>query len=209
MMKKKLPGNKRTFFVDVITILLFVVIVFVMFSAKPPVKISSTSFTRSSLLFNINVTTNVNCFTCDYQSDILDTVSAVGFNIGNSFIRSGAQLAIPINFIDCHNDVMNSDMKELLRVENHPHILVKIENYKINDNDPKLLTVDIDLNINGTEKEYSIGVMNYQENAKMYVHGSFPVDLKDFCITPPSKFLGLVKVDKIINISFTLVMNQG
>jgi hypothetical protein len=188
---------------------LTVVFLIVMLAGKFPNNSNSFLPSKSSLLLNINVNTNVDCFTCNYESILTDTIVASDNEPEDLIFIDGVQLAIPINFIDCHNEIMNSDLQEMLKADDYPHIFVKINNYEISKTNSDISKAEISLNIDGIDKKYSVDVANYNFKNKMFLKGGFPVNLNDFYIYPPSKFLGLVKVDHEIEINFALVFKMN
>ena len=184
---------------------LFVIIIFTLFSftiildKKPFSKVIS-----NYLNLNINVKTNVDCFTCNFHSEYEDTLG-VAVNSGNSgYSIEGGQYLIPVMLIDCHNGIMNNDLQTMFKASVYPQIMIKINNLSFNkDSGNKgtgLLSVDID----GTDKNYPIIFTNYINNNIMAINGTIAIDLNDFSINPPSKFFGLVTVDKVITINFGL-----
>lgn len=191
----------------ILTFMIFLLIITM--SGKSPDEPKMISLTKSSLFLNINVNTNVDCFTCEYESALADTVSIKNNEPGNMLSFEGFQLAIPVSFIDCHNDMMNSDLQDMLKMEDHPHILVNISDFETSKINYGAGKAEIALNIDGIEKKYEIDIANYFTKDELYFHGSFPVNLNDFCIDPPSRVLGLVKVDKVIKINFALAMNMN
>lgn len=186
-----------------------ILLLIIMMSGKSPDGTKMISMTKSSLILNINVNTNVDCFTCEYESYLTDTVAVKNNVAENSLYFKGVQLAIPVGFIDCHNDIMNSDLRELLKMDDHPHIMVDIDSFEVNRKNFGLSKAEVAINIDGILKNYSIEIANYFTKDKIYFQGSFPVDLNDFSIYPPSKVLGLVKVDKTIKINFALAMSMN
>lgn len=179
-------------------------LLFVMFSGRLPDDSKSFLLSKNSLFLNINVNTNIDCFTCNYQSNLADTIAATDNEPENLIYFDGIQLAIPINFIDCHNEIMNSELRDMLNADDYPHIFVKINNFEISKITSEISKAEINLSIDGIVKYYNVEVMNYNYKNKMFLKGNFAVNLNDFYIKPPSKFWGLIKVDHVININFAL-----
>jgi hypothetical protein len=162
-----------------------------------------------SLYCNITVKTNINCITCNYSAQISDPISITTNSIKDQFsLESGWQL-IPVSQINCHNKIMNNDMQDMLHAAIYPNIKIKISPFQI-DKEPwterkGILTVSI----NGVYRSYEVFLKNCIKNQYLCILGSISVNLKDFGITPPTKFFGLVMVDKTININFNLLIDTA
>lgn len=210
------PAKNRKFFKEIWlcfqNMMIVATIIFflgIMMSGKNPGKSRIIPLSKSSLILNIDVNTNVDCFTCEYESNLTDTIALANDDVKNLLFFEGIHLAIPVNFIDCHNNIMNRDMQNMLKANDHPQIMVDINNFKINKINSGTSIAEILINMDGVAKKYTITIANYFKNNRLYFHGSFPVNLTDFYINPPSKLLGLVKVDKTIGISFSLAFNMN
>jgi hypothetical protein len=161
-----------------------------------------------SLYFNIMVNTNINCFTCDYSSQISDPISVIPNAIKNQYtLESGWQL-IPVSRINCHNNIMNNDMMEMLKADIYPNIKIKIDPFQVDrelGNERKgYLTVSI----NGINKIYEVPLINCVKSPFLCIVGNVIVNLNDFGISPPSKFFGLITADNIIRINFKMMINN-
>jgi hypothetical protein len=199
----------RLWFQNMLMVAIIIFFLGIMMSGKNPGESRMIPLTKSSLILNINVNTNVDCFTCEYESNLTDTIALENDELKNLMYFEGIHLAIPVNFIDCHNKIMNRDMQDMLKAVAHPQILVDINNFKINKINSGTSIAEVLINMDGVGKKYSIIITNYFKNNRLYFHGSFPVNLTDFYINPPSKLLGLVKVDKVIGVSFALAFNMN
>jgi hypothetical protein len=196
------------FFTEYALLLLFLIFLMViMLSAKLPDRYSSIYSFKNSLLLNINVKTNVDCISCEYESKITDTIPFSGNDLDELYSVKNLKLEIPVKYIDCHNQLMNDDLQDMLNVSDHPHILVTVSKFDISKNPQNNGLSDLIININGVEKEYTPAIENYIAGNTLLIKGMIPVNLNDFYISPPSKLMGLVKVNSIIEINFGLLFN--
>jgi len=192
--------NKKMFFVFIILLLTYKITANT-YSINPVVS--------DSLYCSITVKTNLNCFSCGYSAQIIDPISVSTNAIKDQYsLESGWQL-IPVSQINCPNKMMNSDMQNMLHADVYPFIKIKIDHFLVDReswNERKgILTIYID----GIYKTYEVLLKNCLKNQYQCILGSITVNLEDFGITPPSKFFGLVRVDKIININFNLLIDTA
>jgi len=156
--------------------------------------------------FIINVKTNVDCFTCDYLAQVNDTISVSVNNLNDSYNLDGGHYSIPVSLIDCHNRSMNNDLQDMLHVSEYPQIVIKINDFYIYKNYKNNGQGAFSISIDGISKTYNVNFKNYLQNDHIIINGDLPVDLNDFKISPPSKFFGLITVNKIINVNFGIML---
>lgn len=158
----------------------------------------------SSMNLEIHVKTNVNSFICNYKSDINDTISYLFSSKDNKYFLGENRYFVPVTLIDCHNSNMKNDMQEMFNSSKYPNIVIKIKDIHYDRNSPEKGRIYLSLTIDGIEKCYFVTFETSNNNNCLKVSGNLPVNLNDFNIVPPSKFFGLVKVSKMIDISFLL-----
>ncbi|NTW33023.1 MAG: YceI family protein [Bacteroidetes bacterium] len=162
------------------------------------------SFISNSLNLIISVKTNIECFKCEYAAKMNDTIRASANNESKNYKLLSGNYLIPVKLIDCHNKLMNNDLQNLLNVSKFPHIQIKIKNLSISKNSGNLGKGSFIVIIDGINKEYVAFYKNYFKENILVIDGNLSIDLSDFNISPPSKFFGLVKVDKILDVNFGL-----
>jgi hypothetical protein len=186
---------------------LFIFVLLFLFSYTITADIKPSSKVISNYLnLSINVKTNVDCFTCDFQSEVDDTIGLAVSLENNIYNIEGGQYIIPVKLIDCHNSIMNNDLQDMFRVSEYPHILIKINKLNIDKDEGSKGEGILLLNIDGINKLYPISFTNYIKKDDFVINGNMSIDLNDFSIKPPTKFFGLITVDKVININFGLRM---
>jgi hypothetical protein len=196
-------SSALTVFTNNKTLSFFILLFLLSFNITADIN-SSSNVVSDYLSISINVKTNVDCFTCDYISEINDTLLLTNNTINSEYHLEGGQYLIPIMLIDCHNSIRNSNLQNMLKVDSYPHILIKINSLVINKETGNRGKGILSVNIDGINRAYSVFFNNYLNKNIMVINGNLAVDLHDFSITPPSKFFGLVTVDKVININFGL-----
>jgi hypothetical protein len=160
----------------------------------------------NSVNFSVNVKTNVDCFTCDYLEQIKDTISVSLNSSNDKYMLEGSTFMIPVSLINCHNSIMNNDLKDMLNVSLYPHIYVQMHDLYIDKYDQKSGRGVLSISIDGYNNSYSVNFKNYIKNHYMIIKGDVLVDLNDFNISPPSKFFGLITVNKVIDINFGVML---
>ncbi len=145
----------------------------------------------------IQGSTNVNSFSCIYKNEIQLSDNVVNYFIEESQIKlKDTELLLSTSAFDCGNKGMNKDFKSLLNAEKYENIKIKVLSI-IPDND--CVYVIADIKISGFTKEYKF-IVNASDDGSF--KGSLDLNICDFGMKPPTKMLGLVKVDETITIDF-------
>lgn len=154
----------------------------------------------------INGSTNVNTFSCHYQGQIgQDTMNVRFTQVDNGTLHlNHARLTVDIGSFDCGNQVMNKDFRNLLEYEHFPHLNLNIISLKLSEQKPGKALARVSFTIAGEEEVYDVPVnINSASELETY-HGEKSLDITDFNLTPPRKFLGMVIVDKEVSIDFRI-----
>ncbi len=158
-------------------------------------------------------TTNINSFQCVAESGISNGVILVDFNPGEDLVNfSDAQLLIDISSFNCQNSRMKRDMYEALGGEENSRIEIKlIEAMLTNGNlssDGGNFRTNAAITINGHTDTLEL-IIDWQryEAMEYRFEGSADLNMSDFGITPPSPFLGLVKVNDEITVRFNYIVH--
>lgn len=170
--------------------------------------------------FKINGKTNVNSFDCEYedQSTFKDN-SFYGVVEKGKIDFQDAILNIPVSSISCGNKLMNSDLYSLLKSEEYPHIKVHFlsANWDVQalwNNDLAKNDVighfDVIITIAGVSRSERVEIHRSEIDQRKFIlatSGEVNMNLLDFNIDPPVKFLGMVKVEENINLELDLVFH--
>ncbi|MCF8231749.1 MAG: YceI family protein [Bacteroidales bacterium] len=158
--------------------------------------------------------TNINTFDCRYSFD--ETKKAPSFNTSESsdhVVISDVTLKIPIEQCDCGNKLLNKDFQATLESEEHPYIDINISRlvFRKTLNKDKERKVWANLTIAGVTKWKQIDYSaKYSNDGVFYMKGRFHVNTQNFNIEKRKRFLGMVKVNDNVDISFLFkfVKNQ-
>lgn len=153
--------------------------------------------------------TNINKFSCVYQGNFpRDTFQVQLIQMDDEVKIKDVQLQLKVDNFDCGNKVMNNDFQELLKHQQFP--LISIEVLRIKSSLPDKPEKDVygmaevKFHIAGESNIYTLPVYLRQLNSHAFYVGTHQLDITDFNITPPTKFLGMVKVDEEVAIEFGL-----
>ena len=113
------------------------------------------------------------------------------------------QYRIPVKQINCHNPFRNNDMHEMLKVDKYPFIIFTLNNYLVNKDLQNQGKASISINIAGVEKKYTIDFIETKNGDYSRIASAFTINLNDFNLNPPSKFFGMVQVDKMVSINIS------
>ncbi len=121
-------------------------------------------------------------------------------------VRSAA-FAIPVRSLDCGIHQMNNDLQETLAAESNPTISFRLSNYVMIGGKSGAVRMNGLLTIAGHEKMTLIyGKVIRDGNGGLRLLGNRVIDVRDFGVTPPRKFFGLLKVQKEITIHFNVAV---
>ena len=148
--------------------------------------------------------TNVNSFDCQYNVLNLKEPIPVHFKKHNDkFIFEKTILALESTAFNCGGPGINSDFKKLLKSKTYPKVFIKLKEISKDPNIENLVNAQIDLEIAGVTKSYTIPV-KLQGEETLIIKGVLSLNIRDFNLDPPKKALGLIVVKDIIDISFHL-----
>ena len=150
--------------------------------------------------------TNINCFECNYDKN----KEHQNFNDVllkyNQIPGQTIETYIPISEFECSNYIMYNDFQKLLKAYEYPYIKIEIDPSQIKKILPYKSSVNINVSITianvTNEQPITCSVNNYG-NSDVSITGQATINLVDFRIKPPVKFMGLVKVKDEVTISFS------
>jgi len=148
--------------------------------------------------------TNVNRFECGLKGQIAaDTLYVSAFDTDKEQVLRKAQLRIEVDDFDCGMRQMTSEMMDLLNEEKYPHLSVTVQSIKKKGSIHESL---VRFTIAGVSKDYRVPLTAKQAGDWTYVVGLQSINIHDFGLTPPTKFLGAVRVNEYIEVEFNLIL---
>ena len=190
--------------------IMFLVSILLAFAfTKTDTAIKSTSVVispKSSLM--VKGSTNINNFKCIYDIEKFNSPIPVIYYLSNGKLKFKETVLILENkCFDCGGRAINKDFQKILKTESYPQIkmfLKQVNGYDLN----KSLEALVDLEIAGVKKPYTIKVNISKEN-DLTINGGLKINLKDFNIESPKKLFGIIKIDEIIEIDFSLLVKES
>ncbi|GET31861.1 hypothetical protein PbJCM13498_07240 [Prolixibacter bellariivorans] len=154
----------------------------------------------------IDGSTNVNQFHFYYRHVLTEGFSLAVLPAGSNSLDS-LSFFIPIEHIDASNPAMFDDFKELLKASKYPEIKITISDAELlhifTSRDVK--NIPLNITIAGMTNDYvsPIEVVNNEEN-QLVVRGRTRIQLTDYNISPPRRFLGMIRVKDEVFINFEI-----
>lgn len=167
----------------------------------------------TSSWFAIHGATNVNNFHCGLnQSAFGDSIVVRNIWSNQRLDFENFRLEYKVSDFECGNRLMNEDFQELLRVDEHPRLVLEVNAILLDPNNDAFEELEVDalveVRLAGISKEINIegGKVYNHSPAHLTLAGRKPLLMSDFEVSPPTKFLGMIKVKDDIEIEFELSM---
>ncbi|HSP11089.1 MAG TPA: YceI family protein [Salegentibacter sp.] len=170
--------------------------------AQPSVETREIEILPESSL-SITGNTNISQFECEFDTVCFEQQSLTVHYSSQGDILDFKNSVLPLentNF-DCGNKRINKDFRELLKTENHPEILLKIQKIEMNGQNNAHVTLNFE--IAGKNKNYRFPVKVTGDD-QLCFEGNLALNIKDFNLEAPSKMFGLVVIEEEISINFKL-----
>jgi predicted acetyltransferase len=162
-------------------------------------------------VIEITGTTNISSFRCaskEYAGkEILTESIALD---GNSSFWNG-EITLKSQNFDCFNSMMTKDFRKTINTKEYPHIRVKFLNLiKESENiNQENLSGEVEITLAGVSRTYPITCLFLAKNGKKaLLTGERKLHFTEFEIEPPVKFLGTIKVNNILGVNFSLVLEE-
>ncbi|MGX1025072.1 YceI family protein [Psychroflexus sp. MBR-150] len=145
----------------------------------------------------IHGSSNVNKFICEYENVINLSNDIINYSLDDNQIKlKDTELLLNTKAFDCGNKGMNRDFKSLLNADKYENIKIQVLSIMP---EKDCISITSNISISGHQKQYKFTV-NASQNGSY--KGSLDLNICDFDLKPPTKMLGLVKVDETITIEF-------
>lgn len=146
--------------------------------------------------------TNINCFTCEHNNQLnVDTLYVQSNAVGSYFELQDSEISVPVAGFKCGLSQMTREMMELLKEESYPNLKLNVLSLKRNNNKVEAFTL---ITIAGNGVVYKVcSTLSGRQNWTS-CKGTLDLNIRDFGLEPPTKFLGAVRVKEMITIEFDL-----
>lgn len=155
----------------------------------------------------IHVSTNVNGFPCEYTSTQKSEALLIDYEkLDQNYVSiKNASLDFPLNLFDCGQSLKNKEFKEFLRESEYPEIVITLNGLEIFPltQDGAIGQFIATVEVAAQERKEAIQIVDIvsDESSTLYI-GHVNINVKDYGLAPPIKFLGMVKVSEAVQIEF-------
>jgi hypothetical protein len=121
---------------------------------------------------------------------------------------SGAALTVPVTSIDCGISKMNRDLNDTVGSDRNPSINFRLWNYVVLQHGvPGSVRMNGLLRLAGAERMMVVyGNVVREQNGQLRLRGERTIDVREFGIKPPKRFLGLLHVQHDITVHFDVAI---
>lgn len=140
----------------------------------------------------------VESITDDAIRSVLAGLKGVG---GVTFTVAAAQL-------DCGNGTMNGHMLKALKAKEFANITFALASYELGTRaDTTTVQMRGTLTLSGAQKEITLDAVATQgPDGSLRVAGTYPLNMKEYGIKPPTLMLGTMRVGEKVNVKFDLLL---
>lgn len=164
-------------------------------------------YIASGSSLKIGGTTNINTFTCEFNTSKMMAPIPVHYKRnGSDYIFHQADLILDNQGFDCGSRGINRDFHDLLRSKEYPSIRLRLKEVQV-DAALSALMAKVDIEIAGYTNSYDVPIQ-YDQKDHMHVLGELKLSLDDFNLKAPKKVLGLITVHETITINFDLILRK-
>ncbi|MCW3089323.1 MAG: hypothetical protein JWP81_392 [Ferruginibacter sp.] len=160
----------------------------------------------------IQGSTNVNDFGCEingyYQQD---TIFCSEESAANKMVTLNGALQVDILKFDCHNKMLTGDLRKTLKANEYPKLVIRflsLERAPLIQNNKDFLKGWVEVELAGSRRKFEVCYSFIKTGASsIRLNGKRAFSFSDFKLTPPKKFMGMVKVNDKFNVDFNLLLN--
>jgi len=147
--------------------------------------------------------TNVKGFTCEYSGlQVCEDIQIDVTRSNNTYSFQNCGIEINTCNFDCGRNGINKDFQDLLKADDYPTLKISLSEVKPIDDDSVSVTTAITITNVTLNYTYKLQY-NTHENV-VEVRGILPINITDFKLHPPTKFMGMVKVKEQIELDVDL-----
>src|SRR5690554_336463 len=190
---------------------LYIAVLFLLtaFDLKDSLANNKLVYITAESRLKISGTTNINTFTCDFNTAGMMAPIPVQYEkIGSKYIFHKADLILDNQGFDCGSRGINRDFHALLKTDQHAYIRLKLREIEVGTTVSFDLKAIVDIEIAGCTNSYKIPI-KFDRKEEMCILGELKLNLDDFKLKAPKKVLGLISVHETITINFDLAIREG
>jgi hypothetical protein len=158
--------------------------------------------------FTISGTSTVRAWSCPAQGVIKVTPGrssqpVPGFPTGVQTVA----ITVPVKAIACEEKEMTEHLREALKEKAYPEIVYQLVQYTLTGNDAAKTTGK--MTITGVTKPIEFDVKLVPSPQGVRTVGETSIDMTQFNLTPPTLWLGAMKVGKVVRVRFDAVLQPA
>jgi hypothetical protein len=129
--------------------------------------------------------------------------------LGEKGIRT-VRVTLPAEKLECGNGTMNEHMRKALKVGDNKTIAFTLSGYDVGRGADGITgTLNGTLALGGVEKSIAIPAVGKSEGANaLRVTGSYPLNMKEYGLKPPTLMFGRIKVGETVTVKFDLLLKS-
>ena len=178
--------------------------------AWTPATVPPIALTGQSRLW-VNGTSTARAFECSAttmtaDAEITAAKLAPAFLAGEKPVKA-AQLVIPASALDCKNGTMNEHMRKAIKAKDYPTISFKITSYEVKPGASAPSRATGELTMGGVTRPITVDAVATQApDGSLHLVGSKDVVMTEWKLEPPKLFMGTMKVNPLVKVSFDLYL---
>ena len=159
----------------------------------------------STAEFIMSGTSTVRGWSCPARGAVTITAGTSGQAVpGFPSGISSATIRVPVKAIECEEPDMRVHLQEALNEPANPEIVYQLEQYTLSGSNAA--TTKGQLTVAGVTRPVDINVKLVSASGSTRVVGEISIDLTTFSVTPPTLWLGMLKVGKDVRVRFDVVL---
>lgn len=182
-----------------------------------PIPVDSTPPSDVDVKLWVTGSSNVRRFRCRATEANLQVDRTAGTGaqdlLGAGERAPWAVLRVPSSGLDCGIALMNQHLREALHADEAPVItfrLVRVARVRGDSPDSAAFRLVGSLHLAGRERPVEIVARTVRDaSGRTVLEGSHDLDVREFGIEPPRRFLGLLRVRNRVTIHYTLALPNG
>lgn len=127
--------------------------------------------------------------------------------VSGLYAENSILFRIPLHLLDCKNDKLLADFYDLVRADEYPEVLIRIDLQDFN----RLITenhntpASLYLTLAGVTRKIKTNSSYIQHMSdEKVMTGHVTLSLTDFSLKPPKKIFGLIRLNNLVNINFSI-----
>jgi polyisoprenoid-binding protein YceI len=123
-------------------------------------------------------------------------------------------IQIPVDSLDSGIDLMNTKMRNALKMDEHPTIQFRLQEADLPERVVKDNTFDILLTgtllIAGVTKDVQLSATGHKmQNGGYRFEGAYDINMVDYNVEPPTAMLGTIETGEVVTITFEILLEEA